>query len=155
VDHPAFPFCIRPGIRHHGIVVVAVESEVFDTVTGTATLDEIGTVLERMWSVHPHVPDSVRTQVTIAVGEIGANIIEHAADGRPVRLRMEVLVLADEVRVAFLDDGPPAEVDVAKAVMPDGMAERGRGLAMAHAVLDRLLYHRNHFNHWILFRRFA
>lgn len=113
-------------------------------------------MLEDMWSVHDHVPASVRTQVAIAVGEIGANIVEHAAQHRPVRLRMEVLVSPEEVRVAFLDDGPPARVDLRQAVMPDPLAERGRGLAMAHAVLDRLFYHRTMFNHWILFsQRFA
>ena len=126
-----------------------------DTVTGSATLEEMEAMLARMWAAEVDVPEPVRTQVGIAVAEIGANIVEHAAEGRPVRLRMEVLVLPDEVRVAFLDDGPPAEVDVAAPVMPDVMAEHGRGLAMAHTVLDRLLYHRSRFNHWILFRRFA
>jgi serine/threonine-protein kinase RsbW len=126
------------------------DSGVLDTTTGSATLDQIGTMLEDMWSVHDHVPSSVRTQVSIAVGEIGANIIEHAAQHRPVRLRMEVLVSPEEVRVAFLDDGPPAQVNLASATMPDPMAECGRGLPLAHAVLDRLIYHRNKFNHWIL-----
>ena len=128
-----------------------------ETVTGPATLDEIGTILERMWSLHPHVPDSVRTQVAIAVGEIGANIVEHAARGGPVRLRMEVLVSLEEVRVAFLDDGPSAQMQIAAPPeMPDEMAESGRGLALAHAVLDRLWYHRQMFNHWILVsKRFA
>ena len=126
-------------------------------MTGPATLDEIGTILERMWSLHPHVPDSVRTQVAIAVGEIGANIVEHAARGGPVRLRMEVLVSLEEVRVAFLDDGPSAQMQIAApSEMPDEMAESGRGLALAHAVLDRLWYHRQMFNHWILVsKRFA
>ena len=132
------------------------DSGVLETTTGSATLDEIGTMLEQMWSVHDHVPSHVRTQVAIAVGEIGANIVEHAAQHRPVRLRMEVLVSPEEVRVAFLDDGPPATVDFKKATMPDTMAECGRGLALAHAVLDRLIYHRNLFNHWILVsKRFA
>ena len=58
--------------------------------------------------------------------------------------------------MSFLDDGPPAEVDLRKTGMPDPQAECGRGLALAHAVLDRLTYHRNFFNHWILVsKRFA
>jgi len=132
-----------------GMAVIA-DPGVLHTVTGSATLDQIGSMLEEMWSVHEHVPPSVRTQVAIAVGEIGANIVEHAAQHRPVRLRMEVLVSPEEVRVAFLDDGPPADVDLKNATMPDPMAECGRGLALAHAALDRLIYHRNRFNHWIL-----
>ena len=145
------------GVQNRGVARVVVDSEVLDTVTGSATLDEIGTVLDRMWSVHPHVPDEVRAQVAIAVGEIGANIVEHASRAYPVRLRMEVLVSPDQVHVAFLDDGPRAVVDLeAVPEMPDHTAERGRGLALAHAVLDRLWYHRNQFNHWILVsNRFA
>ena len=63
----------------------------------------------------------------IAVGEISANIIEHAAKERPLRLRMEVRVLPDKVQVSSVDDvrrrtwwtaSPP--------VMPDQMAESGR-----------------------------
>jgi anti-sigma regulatory factor (Ser/Thr protein kinase) len=34
--------------------------------------------------------------------------------------------------------------------MPDPMAERGRGLALAQAVLEELNYRRTHLNHWTL-----
>lgn len=134
---------------------VAHNSAVLDTVTCSETLDEIGTMLERMWFSHDHVPDAVRTEMEIAVGEISANIIEHAAKDGPVRLRMEVRVLPDKVRVNFVDDGLPATVDVSAAAvaMPDHMAESGRGLALAHAVLDRLHYRRSFVNHWTLVSR--
>jgi serine/threonine-protein kinase RsbW len=129
---------------------------VLETVTGFAALDEIGAMLERMWSAYDHVPLPVRTQVGIAVGEIGANIIEHAAQEGPVRLRFEVLVLRDEVRVFFTDHGSPAQIDLPGAAMPDQMAESGRGLALARAVLDRLSYTRSWANHWLLVsKRFA
>lgn len=127
---------------------------VLDTVTGEETLDTIGAMLEQMWFSHEHVPESVRTEMEIAVGEISANIIEHAAKEGPVRLRMEVRVLPDKVRVSFVDDGPPAQVDVNRPpVMPDHLAESGRGLALAHAVLDRLHYRRGVVNHWTLVSR--
>lgn len=132
---------------------MAHNSAVLDTVTCTQTLDEIGTMLEQMWFSHDHVPDTVRTEMAIAVGEISANIIEHAAKDGPVRLRMEVRVLADKVQVSFVDDGPPAAVDVSEAVMPHQMAESGRGLALARAVLDRLHYRRGVVNHWTLVSR--
>lgn len=66
---------------------------------------------------------------------------------------MEVRVLPDQVKVSFVDDGPPARVDIASAVMPDHNAESGRGLALAHAVLDRLHYRRGFANHWTLVSR--
>lgn len=127
---------------------------VLDTVTGAHTLDEIGTMLERIWFSHHHVPDAVRTAMDIAVGEISANIIEHAAKEGPVRLRMELRVLADAVHACFTDDGAPAAVDISKAEMPDHMAESGRGLALARAVLDGLHYRRSCVvNHWTLVSR--
>ncbi len=129
-------------------------SAVLDTVTGEETLDVIGDMLEQMWFSNEYVPESVRTEMEIAVGEISANIIEHAAKERPVRLRMEVRVLPDKVKVSLVDDGPPADVDVSSPpVMPDHLAESGRGLALAHAVLDRLHYRRGAVNHWTLISR--
>jgi serine/threonine-protein kinase RsbW len=139
-------------VSHH--VLVEGNSAVLDTVTGEETLDVIWALLEQMWFSHDHVPESVRTEMEIAVGEISANIIEHAAKQGPVRLRMEVRVLPDKVEVSFVDDGPPARVDVtAPPPMPDHMAESGRGLALAQAVLGRLQYHRSAVNHWTLVSR--
>lgn len=131
-------------------MTVATERGVLETVTGTSTLEEIGRTLDRMWSVHDHVPESVRTQVAIAVGEIGANIIEHAHSLRAVRLCMDVHVMPTEVRIEFLDDGQPCDVDVTAMQMPDEMAERGRGIALAKAVLALLEYRRGEVNHWTL-----
>ena len=142
----------KPGrLVHYG--AMAHDSVVLDTVTCPQTLDEIGTMLERRWFSHDHVPDAVRTEMAIAIGEISANIIEHAAKDGPVRLRMEIDVLPDKVHVSFVDDGAPAAVDVDKAAMPHRMAESGRGLALAHAVLDRLHYRRSVVNHWTLVSR--
>ena len=122
-------------------------------MTGAETLDAIGAMLEQLWFSHDHVPDAVRTEMAIAVGEVSANIIEHSAKEGPVRLRMEARVLPDKVKVNFVDDGPPATVDITAPVMPDQTAESGRGLALAHAVLDRLQYRRSVVNHWTLVSR--
>lgn len=138
-------------VWHH--LRVAQNPLVLDTITGAETLDDIGTMIERLWFSNGHVPGAVRTEVEIAVGEIGANIIEHSAKDGPVRLRMEVRVLPDKVQVSFVDDGPPARVDVTALVMPDHNAEGGRGLALAQAVLGRLHYRRSAVNHWTLVSR--
>lgn len=126
---------------------------VLDTVASPATLGEIDNVLKRVWSACAHVPDRIRLQVGIAVAEIGANIIEHAGRSRAVRMRMEVRVLPNEVRVSFIDDGFPAQIDLGAVRRVDEWAESGRGLAMAQAVLDRLCYRRNWVNHWTLVSR--
>lgn len=118
--------------------------------SGPDSLVEIERLLANAWSAHPHVPEMVRTQVAIATSEIGANILEHAAAGRLVRLAMVIRVLANHVWVEFTDDGGPLFVDLDAVSLPDDMAERGRGLPLAKAVLDRLIYQRDRMNHWTL-----
>lgn len=126
-----------------------------DTTGGPDALDGIQRILDELWSDHPQVPDVVCMCLSIAAAEVGANIIEHAGSLWPVRLRMEVVLLSDEVRIDFIDDGLPLLTDPARAVMPDVMAEGGRGLALARSVLHELVYRRNSHNHWTLVRRLS
>lgn len=126
------------------------ENRVLDTAAGPGALGEIETALENTWSAHPNVPMIVRMHMGIAAGEIAANIIEHASRSRPVRIWMDVDVLPMQVRVEFTDDGDPADIDLTAVSMPDDTAERGRGLALAQAVLAQLSYRRTEFNHWVL-----
>ena len=126
------------------------ETRVLETAAVPGALGEIETALERTWSANPHVPHTVRMHMGIAAGEIGANIVEHASSGRPVRIWLDVHVSPTRVNLEFTDDGEPAQIDMNAVRMPDGMAERGRGLALARAVLDELTYRRADCNHWIL-----
>ncbi len=118
--------------------------------SGPEALAEIEQLLANAWSAHPYIPEMIRTQVAIATGEIGANILEHAGAGRLLRLAMEIKVLANEVWVEFTDNGGPFHLDLNAVSLPDDMAERGRGLPLAKAVLDRLIYERDALNHWTL-----
>lgn len=125
---------------------------VLDTTTGPETLDAVQRTLDTVWAAHD-VDEVVRIHMDLAAGEIAANIIEHSGGGRPVRLRMEVELDADAVRATFLDDGHPSPVDLAEVRMPDELSDRGRGLAIAHRVLDELSYRRDgEGNHWTLVR---
>lgn len=126
------------------------EPQVLETNAGPRTLDEIADVLERTWAVHGRVPGAIRMQVGIAAAEIGSNIIEHSGQGNPIWIRMEVQVLPDAVQVEFCDDGIPARLDLTGVTLPDEMSERGRGLALAQAVLQTLSYRRSSVNHWLL-----
>ena len=73
-----------------------------------------------------------------------------------MRLRMEVQLSPDAVRITVTDDGQSAPLDLSRVAMPDEMAERGRGLAIAIRVLDELSYHRDSDgNHWTLVHRLA
>ncbi|HKV17831.1 MAG TPA: ATP-binding protein [Mycobacterium sp.] len=126
---------------------------VLETTTGPETLDDIQRLLDEVWG-EAEVPEIVRIHMDLAASEIGANIIEHSGGGQPVRLRMEVSMSPDSVRATFTDDGRPARIDLAGAGLPGDFAERGRGLAMAHRVLDELSYRRDdQGNHWTLVRK--
>ena len=128
------------------------EHRVLEAVVGPNTLGEIDAALQQTWTAHPNVPPTTRMHMGIATAEIGANIVEHAVADRPISLCMDVVVFPDQMRVMFTDDGDPVPtpVDLGAVEMPDEMAERGRGLALAQAVLEDLIYHRTHLNHWTL-----
>ena len=133
--------------------MIRSETRVLETAAVPGALGEIETALERTWSTCPRVPHAVRMHMGIAAGEIGANIVEHSASGRVVRIWMDVTVSLREVRVEFTDDGDPVRIDLHAVCMPDDNAERGRGLALAQAVLEQLAYRRAECNHWILVSR--
>ncbi len=126
------------------------EPWVYDSTAGWTTLNEIEDTLDRMWAINFHVPGAVRMEVGIAAVEIAANIVEHAGADFPVRMRMEARVGLNQVRVDFTDNGSPSEIALDQVRLPDEMAESGRGLALAQAVLQTLTYRRNGLNHWTL-----
>ena len=115
---------------------------------------EIHRVMESTWVDHSEVPERIRIELAIAAAEVGNNILDHAGRGRDLRIRMELWVLEDQVRIEFTDDGLPAEVNLAALRMPDVMAENGRGLALALASLSELSYARVEAgNRWTLVSR--
>jgi serine/threonine-protein kinase RsbW len=124
-----------------------------DAVTGPDTLEEIQRTLDQAWAAEG-VSENTRMCIELAVSEIGTNIIAYSGDGQPVRLRMVVDVRPESVAVTFTDDGHPAKVDLARITMAGESSESGRGLALAHRVLDELSYWRDQEgNHWTLTRR--
>jgi serine/threonine-protein kinase RsbW len=127
------------------------DTRVLQTSAGPHALAEIVTAFERVWSAHPCVPAVERMHMELAAGEIGANIVEHAAAARQVWMTMDVVVSSEQVQVEFTDDGDSVGVDLDAVALPDHMAERGRGLALARSVLATLAYRRDSdLNHWIL-----
>jgi serine/threonine-protein kinase RsbW len=126
------------------------ETRVLQTAAGPGALAGIASALERVWAAHPHVPPVERMYMDLAAGEIGANIVEHAAPGRQVWMTMDVTVSSDHLQVEFTDDGDPVHVDLDAVRLPDDMAERGRGLPLARSVLALLTYRRTDVNHWTL-----
>lgn len=127
------------------------EPRVLEIVTAPDTLDRIHRVLDEFFADHPEVPEVVRGQVSTAVAEVGANIIEHAGHGEPIRMRMELRMLDGHVEIQFSDEGLASTHALTSSHLPPETAERGRGLFMAQSVLSRLSYNRDdEGNHWTL-----
>lgn len=47
-------------------------------------LAQIDRLFDDLWAAHPHVPPRIRFRIGIAVNEIAANIVRHAADRKSV-----------------------------------------------------------------------
>jgi serine/threonine-protein kinase RsbW len=115
------------------------------------SIEELHDLMARVRHDHPEVHSEDLMMLETAVVEIAGNVVEHGRpEGRvPYRLRLEVL--DHLLRARLVDAGagavpwPPRE--------PDPMAEGGRGLALAGAVVDRLDYERvGDQNRWVVER---
>lgn len=132
------------------------DTPILRTTCGPDALTAIADALGAAWASATWVPDGVRNQIDIAAAEIAANIVEHTGciHAATVQMQMEMQILASHVEVAFTDDGDQPDIDLDAVRMPDEFAERGRGLAMAKALLAQLVYRRSEAgNHWTLVSR--
>lgn len=77
-----------------------------------------------------------------AVAEVAANIVEHGVEDRLATVTLTLAASEGRVEAIFEDDGSPVDVDLGGVSMPEELAERGRGLAIAASVLDVLEYQR-------------
>lgn len=128
-----------------------VDLPILRAACGPNALAAIADALNEAWSAASWVPTTIRSQVEIAVGEIAANIIEHAGRIQTATMEMQMQILGDHVEVAFTDTRIQAQIDLNGIHMPDELAERGRGLAIAKTVLAQLDYSRSELgNHWTL-----
>ncbi|MDR7329659.1 ATP-binding protein [Corynebacterium guangdongense] len=93
-----------------------------------------------------------RTMFTLAVSEIITNIVEHSTG--EVSMSVRLTSGPGELRAIIQDSATPALIDWDHIELPDVDAESGRGLALAHAVLDGL-HHDSHpdGNTWTLWRK--
>lgn len=74
--------------------------------------------------------------IRLALAEACNNVIEHADAAHDYEVRIEV----DENRCALsvIDSGRPFDVHSLTPEMPDPSSARGRGVAMMHALTDRI-----------------
>ncbi|WP_018684900.1 SpoIIE family protein phosphatase [Actinokineospora enzanensis] len=82
----------------------------------------------RDWLDRYGLPDSLTQDVLLAVGEAGANAVEHGAG--PIHLRAEVTT--DDLRVTITDSG------TWRTPRPDAASHRGHGIGLMRAVMQEV-----------------
>jgi len=117
-------------------------------------LERVHVLLAELLTAVPDVADADRIGFETALGELVANVVEHATTHDPVRLTVELTGGPAVLTADLYDDGPPVAVDPAAAAFPEPSAERGRGLALARAAVDEITYRvEAGGNHWSITRR--
>lgn len=122
-------------------------SHLLQATAGPELLEPVHDLLARLWADEPGVDERDRIRFEIAVAEVAANIAEHGAGAARVSLRLSSS--PDRIQAVFEDDGAPVEARPEQP--PAGDAERGRGLLLARAAVDRFSYERaGATNRWVL-----
>jgi len=142
--------------------------------TTPAGMGAVHEALARFWGMVNPPPSAADpswdAEFSTAVGEIAANIIRHAHDGETTPLNQTLCFRltsgVDWVEAHFVDGGLPYSAVAPSTTIPDDgaggldleiddLSEGGRGLALAQAALDLLIYRRTSDgqNHWWLVKR--
>lgn len=124
-------------------------------------LDDVHQALARLWGevdrVWSRPPDPIwRAEFATGVGEIAANIIQHAyPSSAPGLLACRLRVFDRAIEACLSDSGPPYVPTGVPPSDPPLLAESGRGLALAQAAVDELTYKRAPagINEWCLRKR--
>ena len=101
------------------------------------------------------VPPADVMMFETAVMELANNVVEHGRPAGQVAWRFSLQVLPDALTARLSDSGEeyPGWHSSGVPEMPGEMAESGRGLALASAVLDELDYQREDgVNVWLMRR---
>jgi serine/threonine-protein kinase RsbW len=126
------------------------------TLEGFAVPTELGRVhdlLERAGTEHPELDATDLMLFETAVIEIATNVVEHGQPHGQVRWRLVLRVGAGQIQAELYDSGQEFQADL-DAGMPGEEAEGGRGLPLAHALLDEIELERvSNGNHWRMARR--
>ena len=120
------------------------------------SLNLLQDLLEEVGQEHPELASSDLMLFETAVIEVAGNVVEHGQPSGRVRWRFRLSVREDRLEATLSDSGEEYPGGAWGTVMPDAMEEDGRGLALATAVLDSLVYERaGDVNEWSMVRRLA
>ncbi|MBD8506710.1 ATP-binding protein [Hoyosella sp. G463] len=105
-------------------------------------IDAVHDLLAHLWEIAPGADDTHRMRFETAVAEIAGNIVTHGRDSGTSSFSLAVGISDGLLEAHFQDDGTQHDLDVASFELPGDLAESGRGLAIAGALLDELHYRR-------------
>ena len=118
------------------------------------SLDVVQDLLARAGREHPDLDASDLMMFETAVVEVAGNVVEHGRPPGEVNWTFRLRVLPDRLEGRLSDDGHEYPGGTWGTEMPDELAENGRGMALADAMLDDLHYERTgQVNHWLMVRR--
>jgi serine/threonine-protein kinase RsbW len=124
-------------------------SHLLQATAGPELLEPVHDLLARLWADEPGVDERDRVRFEIAVAEVAAVVAEHGAGAGAARVSLRLSSSPDRIQAVFEDDGAPVEARPERP--PAGDAERGRGLLLARAAVDRFSYERDGAtNRWVL-----
>ncbi|WP_278312449.1 ATP-binding protein [Lolliginicoccus levis] len=106
------------------------------------SLDAVHDLLARLWESAPSTDDTHRMRFETAVAEIAGNIVTHGRASGTRTFSLAVTIREGLLEARFKDDGSKQNLDMLTASLPGDLAESGRGLAIASALLDELHYRR-------------
>jgi serine/threonine-protein kinase RsbW len=127
---------------------------VLDGLAVPDSLDLLHDLLEQVGVEHPELAASDLMLFETAVIEVAGNVVEHGKPPGEVRWQFRLAVRPDRLEGTLSDSGEEYPGGAWGTDMPDTMEEDGRGLALATAVLDSLVYERaGDVNEWTMVRR--
>ena len=114
-------------------------------------LERVHDLVDELWARVPEVDPADRMRFETALIEVAGNIVEHG--GPQVRLRLWLQVHADRLEAQFRDTGRAVDLSSSDGDVHE-LAEDGRGLALARATADEVVYERTgHTNRWSVVKR--
>ena len=87
---------------------------------------------------HLGVVESGIEEIVLALTEACANVVQHA--GEHEEYQVDVAIDDHVCRISVLDNGEGFDVDAVASTPPGSPLERGRGLVLMRALVDRLAF---------------
>jgi serine/threonine-protein kinase RsbW len=117
-------------------------------------VDDVHGFLEGVWSSDPGVEPTDRMAFETAIIELASNVIQHADGGDGVTWHLTVSCTPDVLTAILHDGGVGADLSLEDRVLPDTLAESGRGLAFVQMLVDSLEYRSSERgNEWSISKR--